>query len=453
MSVAIAVAVIGTGLYSLDVAAHQESADDVLNAGVQWTVSLYGGNRSDLGSASGVTSDEYGNIFVVGRVDNNVHFTDQADVADSLGRWSCFLAKYDSSGLFQWVRPVEEFMWPGIAIDSRRDIYVTGPARTMSATVGGEEGSEYDFTEFVFLSKHGPNGDLEWSRHWGATEGAWAQRGIVAVASDDSVYVAGTFSGVIDLDPGEAANLQVSLGDSSLFVVKLDAEGDFCWGKTWTITFRSSCRALACDRNGDVLILSKCGSAGHFSTPYDPEESASGCGSAVLSRINKDGNLLWSREWGEGAECHGVSGIALDDLGDIYLTGEYRGQMDFDPGPDQLEIGSAGNYLMKLNSDGRFLWTKTWETMGVSDLSFRQGHVYLAAACYWDFDIDPSPDGNISITVPDPGAYLVVMTPEGEYEWGSVIAAGCPSLAVDNSGNAVLAGNTPFLVKLTPELD
>ena len=79
-----------------------------------------------------------------------------------------------------------------------------------------------------------------------------------------------------------------------------------------------------------------------------------------VQKIDGNGNLIWIRQIGGVGQDESRS-ITTDPLNNIYLTGFFRGTVDFDPGPDIYNLTSNGSddaFILKLNSDGDFLWVK-----------------------------------------------------------------------------------------------
>ncbi|MBK7946060.1 MAG: hypothetical protein IPJ85_12505 [Flavobacteriales bacterium] len=52
----------------------------------------------------------------------------------------------------------------------------------------------------------------------------------VVYGTDGSIYVAGSFFGLFDMDPGSTTASVSSAGDRDIYVVKLNSLGDFIWG-------------------------------------------------------------------------------------------------------------------------------------------------------------------------------------------------------------------------------
>ena len=75
---------------------------------------------------------------------------------------------------------------------------------------------------------------------------------------------------------------------------------------------------------------------------------------AFAAKLDSDGNILWTRDWGGTGRDNSV-GLTVDDSGGVFVTGEFEATVDFDPGPAVSELTSAGGqdgYLLRLNSAG-----------------------------------------------------------------------------------------------------
>ena len=57
--------------------------------------------------------------------------------------------------------------------------------------------------------------------------------------------------------------------------------------------------------------------------------------------LDAAGNVVWSEAVG-GTGADGASAVAVDPQGNIYVGGEFTGQVDFDPGPGTRRLGSSG---------------------------------------------------------------------------------------------------------------
>ncbi|MFX0095727.1 MAG: hypothetical protein ACFFBD_28575, partial [Candidatus Hodarchaeota archaeon] len=72
----------------------------------------------------------------------------------------------------------------------------------------------------------------------------------------------------------------------------------------------------------------------------------------LLVKLDANGNELWNRTWGGSREDIG-RGIALANDGSIYIVGSYYARSG--------NIYQLDLVLMKWNSNGNLIWTRTWE--------------------------------------------------------------------------------------------
>jgi hypothetical protein len=81
----------------------------------------------------------------------------------------------------------------------------------------------------------------------------------------------------------------------------------------------------------------------------------------------------WTRTWGGSNGNETATNVAVDQLGDIYVTGVFTGTVNFDPGAGTTQGFSHGAqdvYLTKFDSSGNFVWVRTWGGSG-EDISYR----------------------------------------------------------------------------------
>jgi hypothetical protein len=126
----------------------------------QWTQQLGGHWYTSSGdlvyshndAGTGVTVDSSNNIYVTG------YFSKSLDGHTNSGGAEIFLAKYNSSGVKQWTKPLGSSGGDygyGVTVDSSNYIYVTG------STGGGLDGNTNSGSFDVFLVKYNSDGVLQ----------------------------------------------------------------------------------------------------------------------------------------------------------------------------------------------------------------------------------------------------------------------------------------------------
>jgi hypothetical protein len=168
-----------------------------------------------------------------------------------------------------------------------------------------------------------------WARDWGGP--LYDDALSVATDSAGNLYVTGLFSDTVDFDPGTGTDNHSSNGYSDAFLTKFDSSGNFIWARTWGGPWLDHGYSVAIDGSGIVYVT------GDFAgvVDFDPSGNidyhiSNGNPDVFLCRYDSDGNYLWTRTWG-GANYDLGWSTALDGFGNAYTMGFFMGTVDFDP--------------------------------------------------------------------------------------------------------------------------
>jgi hypothetical protein len=184
---------------------------------------------------------------------------------------------------------------------------------------------------------------------------------IAGLATDDAgaVYVAGSFNGAADFDPGSGITAIASLGNSDGFLAKYSAPGNLVWVSRLGGIATETLTSLARDGNGNLYV----GGGFSGSADFDP-----GPGSQVLNSVggqdgyvakySATGDLVWVRRFG-GTGSDEVNALTVDAAGNLYAGGVFSGQANALPiaGPTIVSDGSASDgFLLALDAAGAVRW-------------------------------------------------------------------------------------------------
>jgi hypothetical protein len=212
------------------------------------------------------------------------------------------------------------------------------------------------------------NTSLSWVNQFG---GLGFDTGL-ALYSDSSgnVFAVGGFSDTTDFDPGPGILNLISNGDQDIFILKNDSVGNFAWVKNMGGTGLDQARDLTIDNNNNLISI------GIFenTVDFDPNSGtmnliSNGSYDIFIQKLDVNGNLIWAKRIG-GSSFDVPESIVTDIANNIYVTGDFSGTVDFDPGSgivNKTANGGRDIFVLKLNSNGNFLWVNQIGGLGLDD--------------------------------------------------------------------------------------
>ena len=292
-------------------------------------------------------------------------------------------------------------------------------------------------------------GEFGWARTWSGSESYCSSQGWgVAADVSGNVYVAGRFSSTVDFDPN-GGDLHTSNGEHDVFLSKFDSYGNFEWARTWGGPDIDKGLGVAADGSGNVYVT------GYFegTVDFDPgsgdPHTSKGESDVFLSKFDPSGNFVWVRTWG-GSEWDRSYGVAVDGLGNAYVTGCFTETVDFDPdgGDPHTSNGGFDVFLSKFDSSGNFKWARTWggefSDKGTGVAADGSGNVYITGF-FFHVTVDFDPDGgDLHTSNGFNDVFLSKFDASGNFEWahtwGGIYFDAGYGVSADGSGNCYVTG-------------
>ena len=403
-------------------------------------------------SLNGAVSDANGNSYVIGEIYDS-----------SSGYSGTLLQKYDAAGQLVW-----SLTWAGgidggdcrgkaIALDDLGYLYVTGDFRgevDFDPTTGFDGHASNDGSRDIFIGKFDSDGTWYWTKTWGGSED---DCGRAIVVRQSSVCVAGEFGGEeVDFDPDPmSSSLYSSNGGVDAFLSWFDTSGNFDEARTWGGIEDDRVYDIAVDETGIVFATGSFrGSDVNFDQGYGTIlKSSNGSDDAFLCWFENWDNLVGVETWG-GADWDVGYAVAVDDTGNVYVTGSFRGaDVDFDPG-DGTDLrsstdGSIDAFLSRFDSSVSYQWVRVWGGSG-TDYSYNVGtdglgNVFAVGTFYsGDMDFDPGPGSDLHGSNGWDDAYLSMFDSSGNYvmarTWGGTDYDEAYGLSVSEAGAIFVTG-------------
>lgn len=178
---------------------------------------------------------------------------------------------------------------------------------------------------------------------------------------------------------------------------------------------------------------------------------------AYLSKLDPTGEIIWVKKLADAYYPWHMQGLALDAAGNPLILGYFHETIDADPGPGTHEITAQGFhdvYLEKFNTDGDFIWVKTWsantfiQSEGALEAAAMAvdaaDNVYLTGYLTSTIDLDPGSGVAELQALNDGNAWLLKLAAAGDYQWSSLLHCSAFSagrdLTIAADGSVYLCG-------------
>jgi len=290
----------------------------------------------------------------------------------------------------------------------------------------------------------------------------------IATDSDNNVYVAGNFRGLMDFDPSAAVNSLSTTAITTGFIAKYDANGNYIWSKKLGSTNDLSVKGIAIDANNNVCIT------GYFygDADFDPDDvdefvmtsagTFAGQWDSFVCKLDEDGDFIWAKQLG-GTGHDQASCIAVDANGNIYSAGVFGGISDYNPGVGTFDLTAAGaydGYISKLDANGNFVWAKRLGgsvSDHINSICIDAANNVLTTGYFGgtaDFNPDVAATENLTAVGDD--VFISKLDLNGDFVWvkqvGGVGSQYANCISTDNAGNIFTAGIFNSMTDFDPDI-
>ena len=381
----------GIGVYPLQSAGRTDFFVQKLNSEGEllWAISG-GGSEFDYGQFISLDTD--GNVYITGGFQRIADFDPSSNTNNltSKGNNDAFVLKLDENGNFIWVNQIGgtgiDFGY-SLATDASNNVFVAG---YFQGEVDFNPGTDtfnlnsVGLSNDIFIQKLNSNGDFVWAIQLGdtATDAAYG----IDVDVFGDICVTGLFRGTIDFDPGVDTNyLTATAAERDIFILKLTNNGEFLWANRIGAETPEVVKEIKTDSKGNVYTI------GHFNetVDFDPSDeeyllTSNGKLDIYIQKLDRNGDFLWAKTFGSEDSDLGYA-ITFDKDDNVYTTGGFKYEVDFDPGLTELKRLSNGTndvFLQKLDENGNYIWATsfggTGDDAGLAIAIDKNENIYLS---------------------------------------------------------------------------
>jgi len=316
----------------------------------------------------GIAVDSSGNVIIVGTyqsssidsVDMNPDSSAVYFLPENPNGGVCFFVlKLNSSGNFTWAKHLicggSYGSFTEVMTDNAGNIISAG---SFSGNVDFDPGAG-DYTlpgppnnvEDVFILKLNAAGNFVWAGSIGGYNNGSGEDRVYGITSDPagSIYLTGSFNGTNDFDPDITTTYLVNYipgTSSSIYILKLNPTGKFVWVK--------ALGASGAINGGTGIFADDSGYVYTTGTFNDTLDFDPGIGTfniigrggnydIFLHKMDTAGNFISAKHTG-GSGDERSTDVAVTKRGEVYTTGRFKGQCDFNPDSLNYTLGNASSY-------------------------------------------------------------------------------------------------------------
>ena len=245
---------------------------------------------------------------------------------------------------------------------------------------------------------------------------------------------------------------------------------------------------------GTTTITDGTGATTSIQTSDDLASPGDESDDIFVAKFGFEGELIWVKTLGGAQGTDRPKAVAADPSGNVFVGGEFKGTVDFDPGADTANLtadadenngGNQDAFVVSLDADGEYRWAKRLggdnDADWVEVLEADANYVYVAAELESDPDgvhIDDNnedsefdatttggSDGSGSASNEDFVVIQRLNSADGSVSWSAVFLPGSASdsdggddidvmdITIDSSGAVYLAGIFEHTLDVDPARD
>ncbi len=199
-----------------------------------------------------------------------------------------------------------------------------------------------------FIARFGVAGALEWVHTPTMLPSPCKQdpcESDLAVRADGGVVMLATYTGALDAEC-ERPYWESDDGDDDTAILQFGADGEVVACRVLGGVGEESGFHVAVDANGDAIAVGK------FDDEFAPGagellNSPGGEGDVFIYKVRADGEEVWPARYTRKKELQLARGVATDGRGNIFVVGDFEGELILD-GEQGLTAEDHDGFLLKL---------------------------------------------------------------------------------------------------------
>lgn len=312
-----------------------------------------------IDSTRGVAVGPDNAVFLAGYFEGEIDFGGTVGKKTSAGKSDAFVARLGADGKLAWAQT-----WGAARDDLANAIAVKGDKIAVAGSFLddikiGTFAKKSNGSDDLYIAAFDKDGDADWL--W--TAGGIDSDGVNAIAAtpDGGWVIGGSFTDALSVTAGTGMANVKSKGGTDALLIKLGANGDTEWVKSFGGRYDDTILHVAVDANSNVFVQGVFKDQADFGGKTPLKAGGGSDNDVVLAKYDTNGDHVWSQRFGN-AFNDVAGGLAVDPSGQITIAGSFenKGSISFGQGDDHTSLGEADVYVARFTNDGKLVWAKSY---------------------------------------------------------------------------------------------
>jgi hypothetical protein len=334
-----------------------------------------------------------------------------------------YILKLNDSGEEEWSKTIggtKEDIANSIIELKNGDYIIVGYSKSRNGDFRfNNNNSSWDDFAIIKINK---SGDIIWSKLYG---GDGTDEARCVIETEDKSYIVGGFSKSNDAD------VKINNGNKDGWFIKLSEDGNLLWSKVYGGSEDDEIRSIRKTKDGNYIV------AGSSKSSDKDVLLNKGYYDFWLLKLSSNGEIIWSKTYGGS-----MDDVAYDIVQNFDSTYFVTGYTYSNDGDVQINSGGKDIWLLKLNSEGDILWSKTFggssHDEGHSLIISIEGGILIGG-------YTESKDGDVDENSGLRDMWLLKINIEGELEWSRTYSNNSKetanSIVQDYDGSYLIGGS------------
>jgi hypothetical protein len=410
-----------------------------------------GADKYDGGKV--IDTDKDGNIYTAGYFQGTINLDPNGGLLqlNSIGNSEIvsavdiYLAKYTPDKKIVWgfsIGSVGKDMPTVIKTDKDNNVYLAGyfgGLADFNPDANKENNLDAVSGRNAFLAKYDKDGNFVWAKKIGNpvkipftdNDSRFAESRDISIDRDNNVYLAGVFTGTVNLDEPNSNtpenNFTSLSGSRDIFVAKYDSSGNYLSGISFGGSGRDEVMGVRIGLDGSIYLAGSF--AGQINLDAKDKKNkktlifSNGGRDSFLVKYDKDFKYVWNKKWGGiNDDDPAASGLEIDNNDNVYVAGNFSGSLTMG-GKTLTGLGASNIIFGKYDKEGTAQFAKAFGSQFAKANKIKLdngGNIYIGGSFKIMCDFNPAKEPQALVSVSEGSAsdaFLAKYSPDGGYLW------------------------------------